>query len=36
MDKIGAADSLFSERVAHGCWLVSAAAGLFVDAAVRR
>jgi len=34
MDKIGAADSLFGERVAHGYFVVSAAAGLFVDAAV--
>ena len=33
MDKIGAADSLFGERVAHGYFVVSAA-GLFVDAAV--
>lgn len=34
MDKIGAAESLFGERVAHGYFVVSAAAGLFVDAAV--
>ncbi len=34
MDKIGAADSFFGERVAHGYFVVSAAAGLFVDAAV--
>lgn len=34
MDKIGAAQSLFGERVAHGYFVVSAAAGLFVDAAV--
>lgn len=33
MDKIAAAESLFGERVAHGYFLVSAAAGLFVDAA---
>ncbi|MGS0707899.1 phenylacetic acid degradation bifunctional protein PaaZ [Acinetobacter sp. ANC 3781] len=33
MDKIAAADSLFGERVAHGYFVVSAAAGLFVDAA---
>lgn len=32
-DKIAAADSLFGERVAHGYFIVSAAAGLFVDAA---
>jgi oxepin-CoA hydrolase / 3-oxo-5,6-dehydrosuberyl-CoA semialdehyde dehydrogenase len=34
MDKLGAAESLFGERVAHGYFIVSAAAGLFVDAAV--
>ncbi|QTL39990.1 phenylacetic acid degradation bifunctional protein PaaZ [Xenorhabdus budapestensis] len=34
MDKIGAAESLFGERVAHGYFVVSAAAGLFVDAPV--
>lgn len=33
MDKIAAAESLFEERVAHGYFIVSAAAGLFVDAA---
>ena len=33
MDKIAAAESLFGERVAHGYFVVSAAAGLFVDAA---
>jgi len=33
MDKIAAAESLFGERVAHGYFIVSAAAGLFVDAA---
>ncbi|SPL69607.1 phenylacetic acid degradation bifunctional protein PaaZ [Acinetobacter stercoris] len=33
MDKIGAEDSFFGERVAHGYFIVSAAAGLFVDAA---
>lgn len=32
MDKIAAADSLFGERIAHGYFIVSAAAGLFVDA----
>lgn len=32
-DKIAATDSLFGERVAHGYFVVSAAAGLFVDAA---
>ncbi|ENX15353.1 phenylacetic acid degradation protein paaN [Acinetobacter sp. CIP 64.2] len=32
-DKIAAADSFFGERVAHGYFIVSAAAGLFVDAA---
>lgn len=32
MDKIAAAESLFGERVAHGYFVVSAAAGLFVDA----
>ncbi|BDH46052.1 bifunctional aldehyde dehydrogenase/enoyl-CoA hydratase [Salmonella enterica subsp. enterica serovar Choleraesuis] len=34
MDKIGAAESLFGERVVHGYFVVSAAAGLFVDAGV--
>lgn len=34
MDKIGAAESLFGERVAHGYFVVSAGAGLFVDPAV--
>ena len=33
MDKIAAADSFLGERVAHGYFIVSAAAGLFVDAA---
>ena len=33
MDKVAAAESLFGERVAHGYFVVSAAAGLFVDAA---
>lgn len=33
MDKIAAAESLFGERVAHGYFIVSAAAGLFVEAA---
>ncbi len=33
MDKIGAADSLFAERVAHGYFIVSAAAGMFVSPA---
>ncbi|MDM1768005.1 phenylacetic acid degradation bifunctional protein PaaZ [Acinetobacter sichuanensis] len=33
MDKIAAANSLFGDRVAHGYFIVSAAAGLFVDAA---
>ncbi|MHA3116154.1 phenylacetic acid degradation bifunctional protein PaaZ [Acinetobacter sp. ANC 4635] len=32
-DKIAAANSFFGERVAHGYFIVSAAAGLFVDAA---
>lgn len=32
-DKIAAANSLFKERVAHGYFIVSAAAGLFVDSA---
>lgn len=32
-DAIAAADSLFGQRVAHGYFLVSAAAGLFVDPA---
>lgn len=31
MDKIAAADSLFGERVMHGYFIISAAAGLFVD-----
>lgn len=34
VDKIGAAQSLFGERIAHGYFVVSAAAGLFVDAGV--
>jgi phenylacetic acid degradation protein paaN len=34
MDKIAAAQSLFGERVAHGYFLISAAAGLFVDPGV--
>lgn len=34
MDKICAAESLFGERVAHGYFVVSAAAGLFVDPGV--
>ena len=34
VDKIGAAESFFGERVAHGYFVVSAAAGLFVDAGV--
>lgn len=34
MDKIGAAESLFGERVAHGYFVVSAAAGMFVDPGV--
>ena len=34
MDKIAAADSIFGERVVHGYFLISAAAGLFVDAGV--
>lgn len=34
MDKIGAAESLFGERVVHGYFVISAAAGLFVDAGV--
>lgn len=34
MDKIAAAESLFGERVAHGYFVVSAAAGLFVDPGV--
>lgn len=33
MDKISATESLFGDRVAHGYFIVSAAAGLFVDAA---
>ena len=32
-DEIGAKDSLFGERVAHGYFVLSAAAGLFVDPA---
>ncbi|MFW0765749.1 phenylacetic acid degradation bifunctional protein PaaZ [Trabulsiella odontotermitis] len=31
MDKIAAAESLFGERVVHGYFVISAAAGLFVD-----
>ncbi|QIU88779.1 phenylacetic acid degradation bifunctional protein PaaZ [Yokenella regensburgei] len=31
MDKIAAAESLFGERVVHGYFIISAAAGLFVD-----
>lgn len=31
MDKIAAAESMFGERVAHGYFVVSAAAGLFVE-----
>lgn len=34
MDKIAAAESIFGERVAHGYFVISAAAGLFVDAGV--
>lgn len=34
MDKIGAAESIFGERVVHGYFVLSAAAGLFVDAGV--
>ncbi|MDX6042390.1 phenylacetic acid degradation bifunctional protein PaaZ [Scandinavium lactucae] len=34
MDKIGAAESMFGERVVHGYFVISAAAGLFVDAGV--
>lgn len=34
VDKIGAAKSFFGERVAHGYFVVSAAAGLFVDPGV--
>ncbi|MBV8044909.1 phenylacetic acid degradation bifunctional protein PaaZ [Pluralibacter sp.] len=34
MDKIAAADSIFGERVVHGYFVISAAAGLFVDAGV--
>lgn len=34
MDKIGAAESIFGERVVHGYFVISAAAGLFVDAGV--
>jgi oxepin-CoA hydrolase/3-oxo-5,6-dehydrosuberyl-CoA semialdehyde dehydrogenase len=33
-DEVAAADSLFGRRVAHGYFLVSAAAGLFVDPGV--
>ncbi len=33
-DEIGAKDSLFGKRVAHGYFVISAAAGLFVDPAV--
>jgi oxepin-CoA hydrolase/3-oxo-5,6-dehydrosuberyl-CoA semialdehyde dehydrogenase len=33
MDKISAAESIFGERVAHGYFVISAAAGLFVQAA---
>ena len=32
-DELGAADSIFGKRVAHGYFLVSVAAGLFVDPA---
>lgn len=31
MDKIAAAESIFGERVVHGYFVISAAAGLFVD-----
>ena len=31
MDKIAAAESIFGERVVHGYFIISAAAGLFVD-----
>ncbi len=34
MDKIAAAESIFGERVVHGYFVLSAAAGLFVDAGV--
>lgn len=34
VDKIGAAESFFGERVAHGYFVVSAAAGLFVNPGV--
>lgn len=34
VDKIGAAESFFGERVAHGYFVISAAAGLFVDPGV--
>lgn len=34
VDKIGATESFFGERVAHGYFVVSAAAGLFVDPGV--
>ncbi|WCE30899.1 phenylacetic acid degradation bifunctional protein PaaZ [Vibrio sp. SCSIO 43137] len=33
MDEIAAKDSMFGERVAHGYFVISAAAGLFVEAA---
>jgi len=33
-DEVGAKDSLFGKRVAHGYFVISAAAGLFVDPAV--
>ena len=33
MDDIAARESLFGKRVAHGYWVLSAAAGLFVDPA---
>ena len=35
MDKIAAAESIFGERVVHGYFVLSAAAGLFVDAGVK-
>ena len=34
MDKIASAESIFGERVVHGYFVLSAAAGLFVDAGV--
>lgn len=34
VDKLGAEQSMFGERIAHGYFVVSAAAGLFVDAGV--